>query len=101
MDLGRQVLKHKRHGLMDRLVRNHLIGIQNQDQIGGDVGCKIIDQAGQQGFLHRLVTCVELHGCCFTKLRIDLLQSRDEIPEEPFWIVVRWFQREPGNASRT
>ncbi len=89
--LWRQVLEQKGEGLVNRFGINHMVIIQHQDEVvrnGGD----FIEQGGQNRFSRRrLRTLKHFHGR-FSHIRLQCLQSRDEISQKPGQVVVTFLQ---------
>ncbi len=97
--LRRQVLEQKGEGLVNRFGINHMVIIQDEDEIVRDGG-NFIEQGCQQsirwaaaeGIGAQPTPLLQYFGC-------NRLQSSDEVSQKAGGVVIPFVQRQPGDRS--
>ena len=94
MHLWRQVFDEESQGLIYRFGINHMVIIQDQDEIVRDGG-DFIEQGCQNRFGGRWLRGLEhsQHPC--SNIRRNRLQSRDEVSQKAGGVVIPFVQRQP------
>ena len=96
--LGRQVLEQKGEDLVNRFGINHMVVIQDKDEIVRDGG-DFIEQGCQNRFGRRWLRGLEHTQHPSPNIRLNRLQSSDEVRQKAGGVVIPFVQRQPGDRS--
>ena len=94
--LWRQVLEQKGEGFVNRFGIDHMIVVQDKDEIVRDGG-DFIEQGCQNRFDWRWLRGLEHANTPSPILRRNRLQSRDEVSQKACGVVIPFVQRQPGD----
>ena len=96
--LWRQVLEQKGEGFVNRFGINHMVVVQDEDEIVRDGG-DFIEQGCQNRFDWRWLRGLEHTQHPFSNIRRNRLQSSDEVSQKAGGVVIPFVQRQPGDRS--
>ena len=96
--LWRQVLEQKGEGIVNRFGINHVVVVQDEDEIVRDGG-DFIEQGRQNRFGWRWLGGLEHSQHPFSNIRRNRLQSSDEVSQKACGVVIPFVQRQPGGRS--
>ncbi len=81
---------------MNGFLADDVVVIQHQEQRFMLAGGYLVREQGQNGLQSRWLMRAQGWQGGATDLRVELLQSGDDIAQEARWLIVLWFQGKPG-----
>ena len=96
--LWRQVLEQKGEGIVNRSGIDHVVVVEDEDEIVRDGG-DFIEQGRQDRFGRRWLRGLEHTQHPFSNIRRNRLQSSDEVSQKACGVVIPFVQRQPGGLT--